>query len=52
MKGQAFSNREAVKTFLLEMWARMDSGQLFGIFNEWMKRLEYVIESGGESYIK
>jgi hypothetical protein len=30
------------------MWARMDSGQLFSVFNERMKRLEYVIESGGE----
>jgi hypothetical protein len=35
---------------LLEIWARMDSGQLFSVFNEWMKRLEYVIESGGERY--
>jgi hypothetical protein len=52
MKGQAFSNREAVKTFLLEMWARMDSGQLCSVFNEWMKRLESVIESGGEYYTK
>jgi hypothetical protein len=30
----------------------MDSGQLFSVFNEWMKRLEYVIESGGEYYTK
>jgi hypothetical protein len=52
MKVQAFSIREAVKTVLLEMWTRMDSGQLFGVFNEWMKRLEYVIESGGEYYTK
>jgi hypothetical protein len=37
---------------LLEMWAKMDSGQLFSIFNEWMKRREYVIESGGEDYTK
>jgi hypothetical protein len=50
MKGQAFSSREAVKTFVLEVWAGMDSDQLFSIFNEWMKRLEYVIESGGEYY--
>jgi hypothetical protein len=50
MKGQALSSREAVKTFSLEMWARMDSSQLFSVFNEWMKRLEYVIESGGECY--
>jgi hypothetical protein len=50
MKGQAFSSREPVKTFLLEMWATMDSGQLFGVFNKWMKRLEYVIKSGGEHY--
>jgi hypothetical protein len=35
---------------LLEMWARMHSGQLFSIFNEWMKRLEYVTESGGYHY--
>jgi hypothetical protein len=35
MKGQAFSSREAVKTFSLEMWAVMDSGQLLGVFNEW-----------------
>jgi hypothetical protein len=48
MKGQAFSSREAVKTFLLEMRSRMDSGQLFNIFNEWMKRLEYIIESERE----
>jgi hypothetical protein len=34
------------------MWARMDSGQLFSVFNEWMKRLEYVAESGGEYYTK
>jgi hypothetical protein len=52
MKGQASSSREAVKTFLLEMWARMDFGQLFSGFNEWMKRLEYVIESRGEYYTK
>jgi hypothetical protein len=52
MKGQAFSSREAEKTFVLEMWARMDSDQLFSVFNEWMMRLEYVIESGGESYTK
>jgi hypothetical protein len=52
MKGQAFPSREAVKTFLLEMWARIDSGQLFSVFNEWMKRLEYVIESGAEYYTK
>jgi hypothetical protein len=52
MKGQAFSSREVVKTFLLEMWARMNSGQLFSVFNEWMKRLEYGIESGGEYYTK
>jgi hypothetical protein len=51
-KGQAFSSREAIKTFVLEMWARMDSGQLFSVFNECMKGLEYVIESGGESYTK
>jgi hypothetical protein len=50
MKGQVFSSREAVKTFLVEMWARMDSDQLFSVFNEWMMRLEYVIESGGEYY--
>jgi histone-lysine N-methyltransferase SETMAR len=48
MKGQTFSSREAVKIFLLEMWGRMDSGQLFSLFNEWMKRLEYVIESEGD----
>jgi hypothetical protein len=52
MKEPAFSKREAVKTFLREMWARRDSGQLFSVFNEWMKRLEYVIESGGEYYTK
>jgi hypothetical protein len=52
MNGRAFSSREAVKTFLLEIWARMDSGQLFRVLNEWMKRLEYVIESGGEYYTK
>jgi hypothetical protein len=52
MKRQAFSSREAVETFLLEMWARMDSGQLFSVFNEWMKRPEYVIESGGECHTK
>jgi hypothetical protein len=34
------------------MWEKMDSGQLFSIFNEWMKRLEYVIESGGKYYTK
>jgi hypothetical protein len=32
------------------MWARMDSGHLFSVFNAWMKRLEYVIESGREYY--
>jgi hypothetical protein len=32
------------------MWAKMDSGQLFSVFNEWMKRLEYVIKPGGEYY--
>jgi hypothetical protein len=37
---------------LLEMWTRMDSGQLFSVFNECMKRLEYVIESGGEYHTK
>jgi hypothetical protein len=37
---------------LLEMWAIMDSGQLFSVFNEWMKKLEYGIESGGEYYTK
>jgi hypothetical protein len=52
MKGQAFSSKEAVKTFLVEMWARMNFGQPFSIFNEWMKRLEYVIKSGGEYYTK
>jgi hypothetical protein len=52
MKGQAFSSREAVKTLLLEMWIRTDSGQLFSVFNEWTKRFEYVIESGGEYYTK
>jgi histone-lysine N-methyltransferase SETMAR len=52
MKGQAFSSSEAVKTFVLEMWGRMDSGPLFSLFNEWMMRLEYVIESGGEYYTK
>jgi hypothetical protein len=52
MKRQAFSSREAVRTFSLEMWARMDSGQLFSVFNEWMKRIEYVIESGGEHSTK
>jgi hypothetical protein len=52
MKGQAFSSREAVKPFLLEMWARMDSGQVLSIHNQWMKRFEYVIESEGEYYTK
>jgi hypothetical protein len=52
MKGQVFSSREAVKTFSLEMWARMDFGPLFSVFNEWMKRLEYVLKSEGEYYIK
>jgi hypothetical protein len=51
MKGQPFSSREEVKTFLLEMWARLDSGHIFSAFNEWMKKLEYVVESGGEYYI-
>jgi ABC-type uncharacterized transport system substrate-binding protein len=35
-----------------EMWARMDSDQLFSVFNEWMKRLNYILEPGGEYYIK
>jgi hypothetical protein len=52
MKVRVVSSREAVKTFLLEMWARMDPGQLFSAFHEWMKRFEYVVESGGEYYIK
>jgi hypothetical protein len=52
MKGQAFSSREAVKTFLFEMWAKKGSGQLFSLFNDSMKRLEYVIESEGEYYTK
>jgi hypothetical protein len=52
MNGQAFSSREAVKTLLLEMRGRMDFGQLFNVFNKWIKRLEYVIESGGEYYTK
>jgi histone-lysine N-methyltransferase SETMAR len=52
MKGQAFSSRETVKTFLFEMWARTDSGQLFSVFNERMKKLKYVIESGREYYPK
>jgi hypothetical protein len=30
------------------MWARVDSGQLFSVFHEWMKRFEYVVESEGE----
>jgi hypothetical protein len=47
MNGQAFSSREAAKTFLLEMWTGMDFGQFSSVFNEWMKRLEYVIESRG-----
>jgi hypothetical protein len=51
-KGQAFSSREAAKIFLVEMWARMDSGQLFSVFNEWTKRFEYVLESGGEYCIE
>jgi hypothetical protein len=34
------------------MWASMDSGELFGVSNEWMKSLEYVIESGGEYYTR
>jgi hypothetical protein len=34
MTGQASSSREAVKTFLLDVWARMDSGQLFSAFNK------------------
>jgi hypothetical protein len=34
------------------MWARMDLGQLFSVFNEWMKRFEYGIELGGERYTK
>jgi hypothetical protein len=46
-KGQTFSSRKAVKKFLFEMWAKIDSGQLFSIFNEWMKRLESVVESRG-----
>jgi hypothetical protein len=52
MTGQAFSSREAIKTFLLQMWARMDSGQLFSVFTEWMERLEHVVESGREYYTK
>jgi hypothetical protein len=48
MKGQAFPSREAVTTFCLEVWVRMDSGQLFSIFNEWIERLECIIESGEE----
>jgi hypothetical protein len=52
MKGQAFSSIEAFKTLLLILWARRDSGQLFSIFNEWMKRLECVLESGGECFTK
>jgi hypothetical protein len=47
MKRQAFSSREVVKTFLFEIWARINSGQIFSVFNEWIMRLEYVIESGG-----
>jgi hypothetical protein len=34
------------------MRAIMDSGQLFSVFNEWIKRLEYVMESGREYYTK
>jgi hypothetical protein len=50
MKGHTFLSKEAVKTFLLEIWVRMDSGQLFSAFNEWMKRLQNVIESEGKYY--
>jgi hypothetical protein len=52
MNGHAFSSREAVKTFLLDLWAGMDSGPLFSVFNKWMNRLGYVTESEGEYYIK
>jgi hypothetical protein len=52
MKRQTFSSRQVVKAFLLEIWPRMDSGQLFSVFKKWMKRPEYVIESGGEYYTK
>jgi hypothetical protein len=31
---------------------KKDFGQLFSISNEWLKSLEYVIESGGEYYTK
>jgi hypothetical protein len=48
MKRHAFSSRQVVKTYLFEIWARMNSGQLFSVFNEWTKTLEYVIESRGE----
>jgi hypothetical protein len=30
----------------------MDSGQLFSVFKQWIKRLEYVIESGRERCTK
>jgi hypothetical protein len=52
MKGQAFLSRKVIKIFLLEIWARADFGQLFSVFNEWLKRVEYVIKSGGEYYTK
>jgi hypothetical protein len=34
------------------MWAKMDPGPCFSVFNEWVNRIKYVIESGGEQYTK
>jgi hypothetical protein len=46
-EGTGFSSRGPVKAFLVEMWARLDSAELFSVFNEWRNRLDSVIESGG-----
>jgi hypothetical protein len=36
------------QNIFLEMRGKMDPSQLFSLFNDWINRLKYVIESEGE----
>jgi hypothetical protein len=40
MKRKSSSLREAVTTFLFEMWRKIGPGQLLRVFNEWINRPE------------
>jgi histone-lysine N-methyltransferase SETMAR len=50
LKGKAFTSSFDIQTALAKVWNDLTFEEVARVFQEWRRRLEWVIENGGEYY--